>query len=268
MPCLLATAGPPGWTLDPAVLLSLALVAHLYARGLRRLWRSGAGRGVRRWQAAAFGGGILSLVAALVSPLDPLSDRLASAHMVQHMLLMNVAAPLLVLGAPSLVVLSGVPAPYRGPLARAWRRVDGPWLWNPFLLGTLYALVLWVWHLPALYGAALRDPVVHDLEHLTFLVAACLFWRAVLDPLGRRRLHPLASLLYLFVTTLHATALGMFMALSPRVWYPDYEGPAGTWGLTALEDQQLAGLIMWMPACVVYAGVAAGRLVAWIGEQE
>jgi putative membrane protein len=256
------------WNADPVLLLNLLLVSHLYARGVRRLWRSGPGRGVRAWQVAAFAGGIVTLIAALVSPLDALSDRLASAHMVQHMLLTNVAAPLLVLGSPALVVLSGMPEPYRGAIGRAWRRVDGTWLWHPVVVCGAFAGALWVWHLPVLYEAALRSPLVHDLEHLTFFAAALVFWRAIIDPLSRRRLHPLAGVLCLFATTLHATALGVFMALSPRPWYAEYESRSTPFGLSALEDQQVAGLIMWMPACVVFAGVAAGLLVAWIGKQE
>ncbi len=265
MPGLLATAGSFGWNLDPVVLLNLALASYLYARGLERLWRAGAGRGVSRWQACAFAVGILAVGAALVSPLDPLSDELSSAHMVQHMVLMNVAAPLLVVGNPLLVVLSGVPAPYRLALGRAWQRVDvGGWTRNPYLAWAAYAAVLWAWHHPALYRAALRDPLIHDLEHLTFFAAACLFWRAALG----RQLSPLAAVAYLFTTSLHATALGVFMALAPSPWYAEYLGRTDAHGLTALEDQQLAGLIMWMPACVAYVGVAAGRLIGWIAEQE
>ncbi|MBA4068056.1 MAG: hypothetical protein C0501_31005 [Isosphaera sp.] len=166
-----------GWNADPVVLLNLALVSWLYVRGVERLWRAGPGRGVRAWQAGAFAAGLVAVAAALVSPLDRLSDELASADKVQHMVLMNVATPLLVLGNPVLVLLSGMPAPYRAAAGRAWRRVDaGGRLWNPFLVWALYAAALWAWHHPVLYQAALRNPVVHDAQHLTFFAAACLFW--------------------------------------------------------------------------------------------
>jgi putative membrane protein len=261
-----------GWNFDPAVLLALGLLAGLYARGLARVWRAGAGRGVAGWQVWCFAAGFVALVVALVSPLDPLSDELSSAHMVQHMVLMNVAAPLLVLGSPTLVVLSGVPAAYRRPLGRLWRRLDpvgpaGAPLWNPVVVWLAYAAVLWGWHLPPLYQAALRDPVVHDFQHLTFFAAAFLFWRAALDPLGRRRLGVAAALVSLFTTALHATVLGVFMTLAPYPWYPDYHGRTEPWGLTPLEDQQLAGLIMWMPACSAYAVAAAGLLAAAINAR-
>jgi putative membrane protein len=257
-----------GWNVDPAILVSLGLVAVLYARGLRRLWRAGAGRAVSRWRAAAFAAGMLALVAALVSPVDALSDELSWVHMVQHMLLMNVAAPLMVLGAPALVLLSGVPGRYRSAIGRAWRRIDAAGLWNPAVVFVLFAVVLWVWHWPALYLAALRDPVVHDLEHLTFFVAAVLFWRLVLDPVSRRRLNPIGGVVYLFATSLHTMALGVFMTLAARPWYTDYRGRTAAWGLTVLEDQQLAGAVMWMPGGLVYAVAAAARLAALLEAEE
>jgi putative membrane protein len=180
--------------------------------------------------------------------------------------LMMVAAPLLVLGSPILVATWALP-----PRARQWVnqrrwRWTTPWylLWHPVTLLALYAVTLWIWHLPRLYHAALRNPWVHDGQHLAFLVTACLFWRVLIDPLTSRRLSLLTGSAYLFVTSLHASALGVFMALSPRVWYSDYEPTTAQWGLTALEDQQLAGLIMWMPACTLYAAVVAAVFAWWL----
>lgn len=115
-----------------------------------------------------------------------------------------------------------------------------------------------------MYQGALRDPLVHDAQHLSFFVVACLFWRACLDPLGGRRLGPAAALPYLFATSLHASALGVFLALSPRVWYADYATRTSVWGFTPLQDQQLAGLIMWMPACLIYPAVAAVLFGTWL----
>jgi putative membrane protein len=257
-----------GWNLDPVLLLNLALAGHLYHRGLGRVWRAGAGRGVAPWQAGCFGAGLLVLLVALVSPLDALSGQLSAAHMVQHMLVMNLAAPLLALGSPAVVLLHGVPPAYRRPLGKLWRWLDPAALRRPVAPWVLYSAALWAWHLPGLYQAALRHPVVHDLQHLTVFAAAFVFWRAVLDPAGRRRSGPAVGLVYLFTTSLHATVLGVFMTLAPRPWYPDYEGRTGAWGLTALEDQQLAGLIMWMPACLAYAAGAVGLLAAWLANEE
>jgi len=192
---------------------------------------------------------------------------------VQHMALMMVAAPLLVLGAPAFVLLWALPLEWRKrltPVIHWVERWNSPWylLWQPLLLWSLFAVALWIWHLPPLYQAALRDRVVHDFQHLVFLGAAFLFWRVLLDPLSRLRLGRGAGVLYLFTTSLHASALGVFMALSPRVWYLDYQATAPAWQLTPLEDQQIAGLIMWMPACMVYALAAAALFALWLREGE
>jgi cytochrome c oxidase assembly factor CtaG len=264
------TAVEPGtlwraWNCDLLILLNLSLLGWLYLRGLRRLWhKAGGGQGVSRGQAAAYLVSLAVLFAALLSPLDALSAELASAHMIQHMLLMVVAAPLFVLGVPGLVLTWGLPQHWR-PMAGSWRRsLDADALGRPLLPWGLYAATLWVWHLPVLYQAALADPLVHDAQHLSFFAAACLFWRVLLDPLRRRRLHPVMAVIVLFTTSLHAALLGVFMTLSPALWYDVYAGRTAAWGLTPLEDQQLAGLIMWMPACLVYPAVAAAVFGLWL----
>jgi putative membrane protein len=258
------------WPWNPLVISNLALVSFLYLRGLRGIWqRAGRGRGVTFRQAGTFGAGVLTLFIALLSPLDHVSDELQSAHMVQHMILMNVAAPLLVLGAPGLVMLWGLPMRWRNRAGRWLRWFDGGasrWylLWQPLLLWSLYAFALWIWHLPVLYQAALRNELVHDFQHFTFLIAACLFWRVLLDPISRMQLSRGIGVIYLFTTSLHATVLGVFMALAPQVWYDEYVGRTIHWNLTPLQDQQLAGLIMWMPACMIYAVVAAILFAYWL----
>jgi cytochrome c oxidase assembly factor CtaG len=258
------------WNVDALTIASLAALSILYAIGLTRLWRSaGPARGVSRRQPAAFAAAIVTLIIALLSPLDPASDELQSAHMIQHMLIMMVAAPLFILGAPALVMLWALPRAWRKYVARSLGRLGAwrpPWyvLWQPALLCALFALALWVWHLPALYEAALDSRPIHEVQHISFFVVSCLFWRVLLDPLSRLRMNVGAGVLYLFVTSLHATFLGVFMALSPRVWYADYVPRTAAWDLSPLEDQQLAGLIMWMPACMVYAVVAAGMLALWL----
>jgi putative membrane protein len=258
------------WNFDALTITSLAALSILYAVGLARLWRSaGAARGVSRGQPLAFAAAILALVVALLSPLDPASDELQSAHMIQHMLIMMIAAPLFVMGAPALVMLWALPRAWRHDIAQQLGRLGSwrpPWylLWQPVLLCALFALALWVWHFPALYEAALRNRPVHEVQHISFFVVSCLFWRVLLDPLSRLRMNVAAGVLYLFVTSLHATFLGVFMTLSPRVWYADYVPRTPTWNLTPLEDQQLAGLIMWMPACMLYAIVAAVMFALWV----
>lgn len=262
------------WNGDPALLIGLATVWGLYSRGLLAVWASaGVGRGISRARAAAFAAGMATLFIALISPLDALSAALSSAHMAQHMLLMMVAAPLLALGSPLPVFVWALPPRWRRPLARWLRRAES-WYspsyryWHPLALWALYALVLWIWHAPPFYRTALREPLVHNVQHLAFLLTSYLFWRALLDPLRRLRMSHGVAVLYLFTTCLHASVLGIFLALSPQVWYVDYQATAPLWRLTPLEDQQLAGMIMWVPGCVGYAVAAAALFANWLHEPE
>ncbi len=270
-------AGDPwwwAWNLDWLVLLNLAVMAGLYAYGLRTMWRrTGVGHGVSVWRVLAFAGALLAIAIALLSPVDALSDDLSWVHMLQHLILMAVAAPLLVLGYPELVLLWVLPPRARRALG-CWPQrnsvVGALWRgsWNPLLIWSVHALAIWVWHVPVLYELALNDPLVHDIEHLTFFLAAVLFWRVAIDPRSNLRLNPGLGVLYLFTTTLHASALGALMTLSPRPWYPIYIGRTEVWNLTPMEDQQLAGLIMWMPGCTVYALAAAVMVGLWLRRME
>lgn len=261
------------WTFPILVTLNLLVASGIYIAGVRRAWtKAGAGSVISKRQVGFFAAGMGVLVLALISPIDALAEELSAVHMIQHMLLMNVAAPLLVLGMPGMAMLWTLPLGARRTVG-SWRRQIRPGrtlyylLWQPLVLWCLYAFVLWVWHLPGLYEAAMHNDLFHDFQHLTFLVAACLFWRVLLDPVSRMRLSRMATVLYLFFTSLHATVLGVFMALAPSVWYPVYEGRTLKWSYTALEDQQLAGLIMWMPACMVYAIVVALLLAFCLEER-
>jgi putative membrane protein len=259
---------------QPVVLVNLGIVSLVYAVGVFRLWRRvGWGKPISFRQAALFAAGMGVLLLALLSPVDVFSDELAWMHMVQHMLLMGVGAPLLVLGAPLLVSLWALPLSLRRVYGRTKRWLER-WkptrylLWQPLLMWSLFGLTLWLWHLPALYEATLYDDLLHDFQHFTFVAASCLFWRVLLDPVSRFRLSRGIAIIYLFVTSLHATLLGAFMTLAPKAWYPFYESRAPRWKLSAVEDQQIAGLIMWMPACMVYALVAAILLACWLRADE
>jgi putative membrane protein len=255
------------WNWDLLVLLNLGLLSWCYHRGIGRLRQK---RHKRRFPTplgiAAFGGSLVVLFVALISPLHSLSESLAAAHMVQHMLLMVVAAPLFVLGSPAVVLTSGMPRSQLPLLGRCRRWLDAKLLWQPWFAGVVYALALWLWHLPAAYQAALVDPLIHDTQHITFFVAACMYWRVLLDPVRRSQLQPIAAFVLLFTTALHAMVLGVFMALSPVIWYGIYRARTQPWGLTPLEDQQLAGLIMWMPACLIYPAAAAAIIGRWLND--
>jgi putative membrane protein len=257
----------PVWTFEPWVVLPLALAAALYAAGLVRLWRrAGTGRGVRRARVLAFAGGWSTLVVALVSPLDALGVQLFSAHMVQHELLMIVAAPLLVLGRPISAWAWALPPRWAAGLGRATRRRAVRVAWRtistPLPAWTLHALALWLWHVPAAFDAALRSPELHVWQHLSFLVSALLFWWPALGPAGRERLG--SGLIYLFTTMVHTAALGALLTLSPLPWYAGYAATTGRLGVDALEDQQLGGLVMWVPAGLVYLASALVLAARWL----
>lgn len=262
---------PINWNWNPLIGAALLLPLWAYAHGVMRLWRGGnIGRGVTRWQVAAFLLGMVVLFVALISPLDPLSEQLLSAHMVQHVLLMVVAPPLLVVGAPPTVFLWVLPL--------RWRRGLGLWfipgttlrrIWNAasggFAAWALHAAAIWLWHAPGLYQAALVYPGIHLLEHVTFFGTALLFWQAAL-PRDERRY--LLGALLIFTTALHSSILGALMTFGSTVWYPFYVERAPQWGLSALEDQQLAGLIMWVPAGVIYLLAALVLFGTWLQRME
>lgn len=260
------------WPFEPLVVIPLILTAWVYARGLRRVWReAGVGHGVRTWEALAFAGGWLTLVVALVSPLHPWGNVLFAAHMTQHELLMLVAAPLLVLGRPVVACLKALP-PGRAQELLQWTKpawVQAVWgtITNPFVAWLVHAVVLWAWHIPALFTAALENEFVHALQHLSFLLSALLFWWAVLH--GRQRAMGYgAAVLYLFTTAVHSGLLGALITLAGSVFYPDYVGRTDSWGLTPLEDQQLGGLIMWVAACSLYIVAGLVLFAGWLRSSE
>jgi putative membrane protein len=260
------------WGLDPVVIVSLALAGALYVLGLRRLWRdASAGRGIRKWEAVAFGAGWLSLFVALVSPLHPLGEVLFSAHMTQHEILMLVAAPLLVLGRPMIPFIWSLPFGWRRKAGRLARNeaVQGTWrfLTNPLSAWAVHAVALWMWHVPALFQATLRSNLVHTLQHLSFLVSALFFWWALVH--GRQGWMGYgAAVLYVFTTAMHSGILGALLTFTSTVWYPAYSGTTSSWGLSPIEDQQLGGLIMWVPAGVLYLIAGLALFAGWLRESE
>jgi putative membrane protein len=245
------------WNLAPWLVTLMLLSAAGYAIGLRRLWRNaGRGRGIALHQAGAFALGWIALAVALVSPLDALGGWLFSAHMVQHELLMVVAAPLLVLGRPLATWAWALPPNASRALGR-WtgsRGWAGLWraLTDPLVAWALHALALWAWHVPALFDAALHNEAVHIVQHFSFFVTALFFWWAVLGHDPRGRYGPGHAVGYLFTTMLHTAALGALLSLAPTPWYPGYLAPAAALGVDPVDDQQLGGLVMWVPAGLAY----------------
>jgi cytochrome c oxidase assembly factor CtaG/cytochrome c2 len=196
---------------------------------------------------------------------------LFSAHMTQHELLMVVAAPLLVLGRPLIPALWALPMRWRKTLggvsrsrsfAAGWQTISGPaaaWI--------IHAIALWVWHLPGPYQATVTSDAMHTLQHASFFGTALLFWWSLIHARSARLSYG-ASVLYVFTTAMHTGGLGALLTFAASPWYPHYETTAPLWGLTALEDQQLAGLIMWVPAGVTYLIAALMLITEWMRESE
>lgn len=261
------------WTYDPWIVAPLYLSGILYLIGTLRLWRhAGAGRGIAYWQAACFWGAWLALAFALVSPLHWLGERLFTAHMIEHGILMIVAAPLLALARPMGGIAWGLPARLRPAFGAFTRRVSRSRTWqlltDPLIAALLHGFAVWAWHMPLLYNAVLESVTAHRLQHLSFFLTALLFWWALLQARPLRRGYGIAVFV-LFATMLHTGILGILLTLSREVWYPSQAAFAAEWGLTPLEDQQLAGLVMWVPMGLIYTAAAlaiAGRWIAASGR--
>jgi putative membrane protein len=261
-----------GWGAEPWVLACLALSLLLYVAGASKLWpRSRLARPLRVRQAACFGGGWLALAVALASPLDGAGSLAFSAHMVQHELLMIVAAPLMVLGRPLGVWVWALPAAWRGAVGAATRARTWSLVWDaitrPLSAWMIHFAALWLWHVPALFQRALENNAIHALQHASFLFSALLFWWAVL---GRQGMHASrgASIVYLFSTMMHTGALGALFTMSENVWYPVYGASAVQFGLTPLEDQQLGGLIMWIPGGLAYVAAGLALCAGWLAQSR
>jgi putative membrane protein len=258
------------WRPDPLILGILILTALLYRSGLAHL---GARRRqmVRPAHIAAFAAALLALAIALASPLELAASSVFAAHMVQHLLLMLVVAPLLVCGRPVLVL--GQAMPLRGRRLFVRVRAHAPIraardaLFHPVSAWVIGVAVLWAWHLPALYEVALRYDALHALEHATLTATAALVWALALGRTRRPLAVPAASGL-LLATAVQSGALGAVLALAQRPLYPIHASVAPSWGLTPLEDQQLAGGLMWVPPGIVYTVVIAALLAHWLGSLE
>lgn len=258
---------PFAWTFDPWAVVPLGAAGALYATGLARLWgRAGVGRGTPRWRAAMFVAGFAVAALALISPIDALADMLFSLHMVQHLLLMLMAAPLFVLGRPQLVFLYALPRRWRvavgrlgtGPVGTLWRAFT-----SPFGSWGLYLVVLWTWHVPPLYERAVVDDPLHAAQHASFLLAAVCLWSAVIDRPRRSGAYG-AAVLFVFATAVQSCALGALLALSATVWYPIYGRLAAVHGIAPLTDQQVGGLVMWVPSAVFLAGAGLVTFGSWL----
>jgi putative membrane protein len=255
---LLATA----WDWEPSVLLGCTALIAAYVAATRR-------RPTR--QMCSFFAGVAVLLFAQCSPLDALGDTyLFSAHMIQHLLLLLIVPPLLVLGIPAWLAEQWLASPRIGRAERTLRQPAVAWLLG---IGAMY-----LWHLPALYNAALAHVGVHIVEHLCFIATGVVFWWPVCAPLASARYAPLAALLYLFTAAIAGSALGIVLTFASPGLYPAYLTPVdtrgflslirGDWGLSPAVDQQLGGLIMWVPGGLVYLCAIIATLAHWYNEAD
>jgi cytochrome c oxidase assembly factor CtaG len=218
-----------------------------------------------------FAGGWLSLLLALNSPMHEISEQLFWVHMTQHEILMLISAPLLVLSQPAAPMLFALPERWRAPVAnvskikiieRAWLLISAPiaaWL--------LHAAALWVWHAPKLFDATLQSEWVHAAQHISFLGTALLFWWTLFHK-HAGRLGYGGAILYVFTTAVHTSVLGALLTFAPHAWYAPYTQTAQLWGLNALQDQQIGGLIMWIPAGTLLTIVALVLLAKWMSHSD
>jgi cytochrome c oxidase assembly factor CtaG/cytochrome c2 len=249
------------WVFAPGIAIPLLISGLWYLLGTRRAV------GLRTWDISCFWTGWISLVIALVSPLHPLGEALFSAHMAQHELLMVVAAPLLVLGRPIVAFLWALPLSLRRWSGRAMKATVPQHIWrtltDPFGAWLLHAVVLWGWHIPRLFQATLTSDAIHSAQHISFLGSALLFWWALF-----RHMRYGSAILYVFTTAVHTSLLGALLTFSPQIWYPAYAPRTAVWGFTPLEDQQLGGLIMWVPAGLTYIIAGLWLVALWLKQSS
>src|SRR5207245_22419 len=227
------------------------------------------------WPAALFFAGPGAILVPLGPPIEPPAAQSFAFHMVQHMLLTVAAAPLLLLGAPVRPLLRGLPTAIRGrvvrPLAR-WAAVRAlvHAVRNPLVAGGLYVGGLYAWHLPALYDAAVANPLVHLAEHTWFLASALVFWSVLIDPVPfRATLGYAARLPYLLVAgAAQNTVLGGLLSFSTRLLYGAYARTPERFGLDPVTDQRIGGAVMWVIGDFVFLAAASISFFLWLAEEE
>ena len=254
---------------DVAVLIGLLIVGSLYLRGTILLARRGASG--RRFEPIAFAIGWSALVLSILPPIDSLSIEYFSVHMIQHELMMLVGAPLLILGRPLQRCLTGMPDSLRMPTARILQAPSMSWTWRiltaPLVAWALHGLAIWVWHMPALYDAAVGNEAIHTLQHAMFVGTAALFWWGMLYGRYGRAGYG-AAVFYVFTTAVHTGLLGALLTFARSPLYPIYASRAAGQHLDAVGDQQVAGLMMWVPAGILLTATGLALFAAWIGEAE
>ena len=261
------------WTLNPGALALVALLAAVYARRFRaaRAEARARARGAHGpalahdapgWRAACYAGGLLAVLVAVVSPVDRLAEQVLTMHMVQHLLLLDLAPILAIVGLTRVILR---PATRR---VAALERAAGP-LAHPAFAAVLYVATMVFWHVPALYDAALEWPGAHLLEHLSFGIAGGLYWWHLLSPIrSRHRLAGMGPVVYMVGTKIGVGLLGIAITFAPRAIYGFYEDQGTVWGMAPGTDQQVAGALMALEQSLVMGVVLAWLFVRVLGDSQ
>jgi putative membrane protein len=258
---VLAVAADTSFSLAPGPILIVLVLVGVYVWRWRRVRASGSARGASWGRLCAWLGGVLCIAIALISPIDTLADQVFAMHMVQHVLLLDFAPILLILGLTKVLLR---------PVARTvldLERALGPFS-TPVFAIVFYVGVMWIWHIPALYDAALRNSGVHVLEHTFFLSAGLLYWWHLLSPVRGRHFGGLAPVGYMVSTKVLVGLLGIFLTFAPSSIYSFYEHRPQVWGLHPSDDQALAGAIMAIEQSIVMGIALAYLFVRALGESE
>jgi cytochrome c oxidase assembly factor CtaG len=253
------------WSFSPGVLIVAALAVGLYVRRWRAVRAAEPARRAHAapvWRLCCFLGAVALALASLISPLDALADQLFMAHMIQHMLLLDVVPILGIVGLTKVLLR---------PVTRVVHELErraGVFA-HPAFAVLLYVGVIWAWHVPAAYDFAVRHPVVHVMEHTTFVIAGSLYWWHLLSPIrARRRLEGMGPVLYMVTTKLTVGVLGMGLAFAPSTLYPYYAHHVRVWGISAGDDQAVAGLIMALEQSIVMGVALVVLFIRALNESE
>lgn len=269
-----AAAVNSGWTFDPAPIVLLAAAAYLYARRFRAARAAASAHAnhqavlyARRhqaptWRAVSFAAALLAVFAALISPIDRLGESVLTMHMVQHLLLLDAAPILGILGLTRVILR---------PATRRFMEVEravGP-LGHPVFAALLYIATMAFWHIPSMYDAALRHPGIHVLEHICFAIAGGLYWWHLLSPIrNRHRLSGMGPVIYMVATKLGVGLIGIAITFAPRAFYAFYKTRGDVWGMSPSTDQELAGALMAIEQSLVMGCALAWLFVRMLGESQ
>jgi putative membrane protein len=255
-------AADASWTLEPGAILLVAVLAVVYLRRWRTVRARPGARGAPVVRLLSYLAGLLALVVALISPVDRLAEQAFTMHMVQHVLLLDIAPIALICGLTKVIMR---------PATRRLQRLEhalGP-LGHPFFAVFAYVGLMWVWHVPALYDAALEHSFVHILEHVAFFSAGVLYWWHLLSPIrSRMRLTGMGPVVYMLSTKLFVGLLGIALTFAPEAIYSFYTDQSPIWGLDASEDQALAGGLMALEQSIVMGVALVWLFLKALAESE